>query len=296
MKTTLPDYLTSLNEEEIKVDSLCRLKNRFKTFDKFSHKGTRGHAAIFAGSHGMMGAAILALKSANRSGVGKVTAIIHNEYFALIHAQSPESLIEENKAEEINFDKFNSIGVGPGLGAALLTHSMIDCIISSGKPLVLDADALNFLSKNKQYLKKIPPESILTPHLREWERLLGPVDNDKIRIEKTIEICKELNINVVIKGHFSCLVTSKGSFFFNGTGNAGMAKAGSGDVLTGLITGLLAQGYTSEDAALIGMYIHGLSGDLAKEALGEEAMIASDQIHFFSNAFLKLRDNILNLP
>jgi NAD(P)H-hydrate epimerase len=144
--------------------------------------------------------------------------------------------------------------------------------------------------------EQIPQNSILTPHLREWDRLFGEEKNDKVRIEKTISICIKHKINILIKGHFSCLISSDGEIVFNGTGNAGMAKAGSGDVLTGLITGLLAQGYMPRHAALIGMYLHGLAGDLAKENLGEDSMLASDQINYFSNAFLKLRTDILNHP
>jgi NAD(P)H-hydrate epimerase len=295
MNQPIPNDLRELNEDEINQNSLRQIKKSLKTFDKFSHKGTRGHAAIFAGSHGMMGAAVLSVMSANRSGTGKVTAIIPEEYFSLIHAQSPESLVVANNSE-INYQQFNSIGIGPGLGSSTLNHQLFTTIFSAGIPIVLDADALNFFSIHKKSLQEIPPDTILTPHLREWDRLFGEEKNDKLRIEKTISICTKHKINVLIKGHFSCLVTSDGEIVFNGTGNAGMAKAGSGDVLTGLITGLLSQGYIAKHAALIGMYLHGLAGDLAKEKLGEDSMLASDQINYFSNAFIKLRTDLLNHP
>lgn len=295
MNIIIPNDLRELNEDEIRLHTLSQIKKCLKSFDKFSHKGTRGHAAIFAGTHGMMGAALLSVMSANRSGTGKVTAIIPKEYFGLIHAQSPESLVVANNSE-INYQQFNSIGIGPGLGSSTLNHKLFTTIFSSGIPTVLDADALNFFSINKKMLQEIPPNTILTPHLREWDRLFGEEKNDKLRIEKTISICTKHKINILIKGHFSCLVTSDGELVINGTGNAGMAKAGSGDVLTGLITGLLAQGYIAKHAALIGMYLHGLAGDLAKEKLGEDSMLASDQINYFSNAFLKLRTEILNHP
>lgn len=295
MNNIIPNDLRELNEDEIRLHTLSQIKKCLKSFDKFSHKGTRGHAAIFAGTHGMMGAALLSVMSANRSGTGKVTAIIPKEYFGLIHAQSPESLVVANNSE-INYQQFNSIGIGPGLGSSTLNDKLFTTIFSSGIPTVLDADALNFFSINKKMLQEIPPNTILTPHLREWDRLFGEEKNDKLRIEKTISICTKHKINILIKGHFSCLVTSDGELVINGTGNAGMAKAGSGDVLTGLITGLLAQGYIAEHAALIGMYLHGLAGDLAKEKLGEDSMLASDQINYFSNAFLKLHTEILNHP
>ena len=295
MNIIIPNDLRELNEDEIRLHTLAEIKKCLKTFDKFSHKGTRGHAAIFAGSHGMMGAALLSVMSANRSGTGKVTAIIPEEYFGLIHTQSPESLVVANNSE-INYQQFNRIGIGPGLGSSTLNHQLITTIFSAEIPMVLDADALNFFSIHKNRLSEIPLNSILTPHLREWDRLFGEEKNDKLRIEKTISICTKHKIHMLIKGHFSCLVTSDGELLINGTGNAGMAKAGSGDVLTGLITGLLAQGYMPKHAALIGMYLHGLAGDLAKEKLGEDSMLASDQINYFSNAFLKLRTEILNHP
>lgn len=295
MKQPIPNDFRALNKDEINQNSLRQIKKCLKTFDKFSHKGTRGHAAIFAGSHGMMGAALLSVMSANRSGAGKVTAIIPKEYFSLIHIQSPESLVVANNSE-INYQQFNSLGIGPGLGLLTLNHQLLTTIFSAGIPIVLDADALNFFSIQKNMFEQIPQNSILTPHLREWDRLFGEEKNDKLRIEKTISICLKHKINILIKGHFSCLVTSDGELIINGTGNAGMAKAGSGDVLTGLITGLLAQGYIPKHAVLIGMYLHGLAGDLAKEKLGEDSMLASDQINYFSNAFLKLRTDILNHP
>jgi hydroxyethylthiazole kinase-like uncharacterized protein yjeF len=295
MNIKIPNDLRELNEDEIRLHTLGEIKKCLKTFDKFSHKGTRGHAAIFAGSHGMMGASILSVMSANRSGAGKVTAIIPEEYFSLIHAKSPESIVVANNSE-INYQQFNSIGVGPGLGSSTLNLKIITTIFSAGIPIVLDADGLNFFSIHKNRLAEIPPNTILTPHLREWDRLFGEEKSDKLRIEKTITICTKHKINMLIKGHFSCLVTSDGEIVFNATGNAGMAKAGSGDVLTGLITGLLAQGYIPRHAALIGMYLHGLAGDLAKEKLGEDSMLASDQINYFANAFLKLRTEILNHP
>jgi len=295
MNVHIPDDLRELNEDEVRFHTFSEIKKCLKTFDKFSHKGTRGHAAIFAGSHGMMGAALLSVMSANRSGAGKVTAIIPEEYFSLIHTQSPESLVVANNSE-ISYQQFNSIGIGPGLGSQTLNHQLFTTIFSAGIPIVLDADALNFFSIQKNMFEQIPQNSILTPHLREWDRLFGEEKNDKVRIEKTISICMKHKINILIKGHFSCLISSDGEIVFNGTGNAGMAKAGSGDVLTGLITGLLAQGYMPRHAALIGMYLHGLAGDLAKENLGEDSMLASDQINYFSNAFLKLRTDILNHP
>ncbi len=279
--------LKELDEIEIRNHTFQKVKGLLKIFNPFSHKGNRGHAAIFAGSHGMMGAAILSTMAATKSGAGKVTVIIPDRYFELIHSSIPEALVKSN-IDEIEFEKFDSIGIGPGLGSEILTMPLVEKLFSSKNRLVLDADMLNFISINQSLLNRIPTESILTPHLLEWKRLFGEAENDKIRILKTQEICTKYAINLLIKGHVSVLVTSEGEVHLNANGNAGMAKGGSGDVLTGLITGLLAQGYSQSDAAQVGMYIHGLSGDMANKIHGENAMTASDQIHQFGNAFAKL--------
>jgi len=279
--------LQELDENEIRIHTFQKVKGILKIFNPFSHKGNRGHAAIFAGSHGMMGAAILSTMAATKSGAGKVSVIIPERYFELIHISIPEALVISN-VDEIEFEKFDSIGIGPGLGSEILTMPLVEKLFSSKNRLVLDADMLNFISINSSLLNHIPTDSILTPHLLEWKRLFGETINDKTRILKTQEICTKYAINVLIKGHISVLVTSKGEVHFNANGNAGMAKGGSGDVLTGLIAGLLAQGYSQIDAGQLAMYIHGLSGDLAMKLHGENAMTATDEIHQFGQAFASL--------
>ena len=295
MYKNLPENLRDLDEELIKKETLSFLKGKIIDVDKFAHKGTRGQAAIIAGSHGMMGAAILSTMAANRSGAGKVTALVPEQYFGLIHSTIPEALVSDCKDPQIDFKKFDSIGFGPGLGNKLITRVWLDQVFSTNKPLVIDADGLNFLSQNKDKIDEIPLNSILTPHLKEWERLFGFVETDKERIEKSIEIAAQKGFNIIIKGHISCLITPKKEVFFNATGNAGMAKGGSGDVLTGLITGLLAQGYQPTIASVLGLYIHGSAGDLAKLRFGEETMTATDQIRYFSDAFSNLKREIENL-
>lgn len=280
--------LRDLDQIEINKDSLLYCKKTLKTFDPFSHKGNRGHAAIIAGSTGMMGAAVLCTMAANKSGAGLVSAIVPKEYFELIHYSTPEVLVLSN-VEKIEFEKFNSIGIGPGLGSEILTIDLVKRIFSSDCRLVLDADMLNYLSSNPTLIKLIPTESILTPHPLEWKRLFGNAENDQDRILKTQDCCKKMGFNVLIKGHVSTFVASTGEIFYNANGNAGMAKGGSGDVLTGLLTGLLAQGYNPSEAGRLAMYVHGLAGDLAKDALGENAMTATDQIRYFSKAFTSLK-------
>jgi hydroxyethylthiazole kinase-like uncharacterized protein yjeF len=276
--------LKELDEQEIKNQAFKQVKGLLKSFNRFSHKGNRGHAAIFAGSHGMMGAAILSTKAAMKSGVGKVSAIVPERYFELLHITTPEALAVKNDSI-INFESFNSIAVGPGIGNEILTIALIEKIFSSNTSLVLDADMLNYLSHNPSLINLIPKNAILTPHLKEWERLWGNAENDKIRILKTQDICEEYGFFVLIKGHISSLVTPSREVLFNATGNAGMAKAGSGDVLTGLLAGILAQGYNVRDAGILGMYIHGYAGDIARELFGENAMTPSDQINQFGTAF-----------
>jgi NAD(P)H-hydrate epimerase len=276
--------LAELDEQKIKDQSFKYVKGLLKSFSPFSHKGNRGHAAIFAGSHGMMGASILSTKAAMKSGVGKVSAVVPERYFELIHSTTPEALAVRND-DNINFENFNSIAVGPGLGNEILTFALVEKILTSNKSLVLDADMLNYLSQNPSLIKLIPKNSILTPHLKEWERLWGNVENDKKRILKTQDICEEYGFYVLIKGHISSLITPSREVLFNATGNAGMAKAGSGDVLTGLLAGILAQGYNTRDSGMLGMYIHGYAGDLARELYGEHAMTPSDQINQFGTAF-----------
>jgi len=284
MHDEIQSDLKELDEQKIKYQSFKQVKGLPKSFNPFSHKGNRGHAAIFAGSHGMMGAAILSTKAAMKSGVGKVSAIVPERYFELIHITTPEALTISND-DNINFEQFNSIAIGPGLGNEILTNALVEKIFTSNKSLVLDADMLNYISQNPSLIKLIPKNSILTPHLKEWERLWGNAENDKKRILKTQDICEEYGFYVIIKGHISSLVTPSREVLFNATGNAGMAKAGSGDVLTGLLSGILAQGYNTRDAGKIGMYIHGYAGDLARELYGENAMTPSDQINQFGTAF-----------
>ena len=290
MFQTIPNYISELDEAIIKQKSVEILHAKLKTFDKFSHKGDRGHAALFAGSVGMMGACILAARACSKSGAGKITTIVPPTCFDLIHSTVPEAVVISNETQDIQYSIFNSIGIGPGLGIELLNKALITYIFSYNKPMVIDADALNFLAKHPLLIKQIPKSSILTPHLLEWKRLFGEVSHDRERIEKSVSISTQYGIFILIKGHFSCLTTPTGKVFFNATGNAGMAKGGSGDVLTGLITGLLAQGYDPETAALLGMYIHGIAGDMAKTSLGEEAMTPSDQLNYFSDAFTEIRN------
>ena len=192
--------------------------------------------------------------------------------------------------EEANdFKSYDVVGIGPGIGNHLSHKELLQNLFSNfKKPVVIDADALNVLSENKSLYKTIPAGSILTPHPKEFERLFGKSDSDFDRIKLASAKAKELNIYIVLKGHYTFIATPGGKGYFNSTGNSGMATAGAGDVLTGIITGLLAQRYSPINACILGVYIHGLAGNIAAEKNSKEALIAGDIIHFLGAAFKEI--------
>jgi NAD(P)H-hydrate epimerase len=182
-------------------------------------------------------------------------------------------------------EAFDVLGVGPGLGQAKETVMALQKIVACGKPMVLDADALNILSAHRKLLHIIPKGSILTPHPKEFERLAGPWKNDFERLAMQVDLARQLQCVVVLKGGHTSIATPEGEVYFNSTGNPGMATGGSGDVLTGILTGLLAQKYSAANTAILGVYLHGLAGDLAAREKGMNSLIASDLIDFLPNAF-----------
>lgn len=285
----IPHNLKDLNRVDVFNSSIVEVKRRIKTFDDFAHKGTRGHAAIIAGSQGMMGAAILATSACMRSGSGKTTSFVPSSNFNLIHQTVPEALVRSSELVPKSYQEFQSIAIGPGLGINDHSKDLLESVLTASCPIVIDADGINIISKYPTLINDLPKDVLLTPHHGEWEKLFHKCDNDYLKIKTSIEYCKTQNINILLKGHFSILITPNG-YFINGTGNVGMAKAGSGDVLTGILGSLLAQGYSVEDAGIIGMFIHGLAGDLARDNLGDDYMTASDIIHYLSAAFRSIRN------
>jgi len=255
---------------------------------KFSHKGTYGHALIVAGSKGKMGAAVLAVKAALRTGAGLVSAAIPSSGIDIMQISCPEAMVATGK---IDFGNYSGVGIGPGLGTDDKAISTLEKFLKqSKKPLVLDADALNIISQNKKLLKKIPAGSILTPHPKEFERLAGKSKNDFERHALQISFSVKHKVYLVLKGAHTCISTPEGKSFFNSTGNPGMAKGGSGDVLTGMITSLLAQNYSPEEASLLGVYLHGLAGDLAAEKKGMDGMVAGDLVELIPEAWREIRE------
>lgn len=249
---------------------------------KFSHKGTYGHALLLAGSEGKTGAALLSAESCLRTGVGLLTVHLPKCAVIPMHTYLPEAMIDIDSSEthcsEISdVLSYSAIGVGPGFGKNVETVNALKKIIQETTvPLVLDADALNIIADNTTWLSFLPNKTILTPHPKEFERLFGKTYNSYERLELQRKMSTLHNIIIVLKGAHTAITFPNGCCFFNSTGNPGMATAGSGDVLTGMILSLLAQRYTPEEAALLGVYLHGKAGDKAAEKKGEMSMIARD--------------------
>jgi NAD(P)H-hydrate epimerase len=262
---------------------------------KFSHKGTYGHALLIAGSQGKMGAAILAAKGCLRSGVGLLTVHAPRTGIQILQIAAPEAMVSIDESE--NFissipllSNFKSIGIGPGIGKADETADAFALLLANCQvPLVIDADALNLLSGYPEMIKLIPADSVLTPHPVEFDRLAGHSETDYERVELARNFARNHRIILILKGAYTAIAFPDGSCWFNSTGNPGMATGGSGDVLTGILTGLIAQGYSPREAALLGVYLHGLSGDLALSGSSEESILAGDLTEHLGKAFTLLK-------
>lgn len=257
---------------------------------KFSHKGSFGHLLMIAGDHTKMGAAILSSKAALRSGAGLVTLHHPKDSGSILNVLPELMSSPDDNAEAFtsipDLSKYSNIAIGPGLGTRQQTANALKMLLQQVQnPMVFDADALNILSENKTWLSFIPAHSVLTPHIKEFERLVGESKNTFDRIEKAKAFTKKYNVYLILKGAHSMIFTPTSNVYFNSTGNPGMATGGSGDVLTGIIAALLAQKYSSLEASLLAVFLHGLAGDLAAEKLGFESLIASDIIDNLGSAF-----------
>ncbi len=280
------EYMQQLIEQET-------IKYLIHRPHKFDHKGSMGHGLLIAGSADMPGAAILAATAALRGGIGKVTVHSPSKVCDILPTIIPEVILSRDANSEsfsrIDFEShpgINAIAIGCGLGKSKAsTIGLKNVLDEVNEPLILDADALNILAENKTWLGFLPAKSILTPHIREFERMAGTADNDFDRITKLRQFAIKYEVIVILKGAHTAIAMPDGRIFFNTTGNPGMATAGSGDTLTGLLLAFRSQGYTPEAAALVAVYIHGKAGDLATEALGHpSALIASDIPKLFGQA------------
>ena len=271
------------------------VKKLIKKRDKFAHKGTFGRALLVAGSMGKMGAAVLSGKACLRAGVGLLTSHIPRCGYTIMQTAVPEAMVSVDASTNYisaipAFNTYQAVGIGPGIDRKQETANALKNILSeSTQPLILDADALNILADHKELIPSLPPHSILTPHIKEFERIAGKIPDDFQRIQLQIDFSQKFNVFVILKGAYTSISTPEGLIYFNTTGNPGMATAGSGDVLTGIATGLLAQGHSSLNTSILAVYIHGSAGDLAAEQKGYEALIASDIIDHLPIAFKKLK-------
>ncbi|HLP94492.1 MAG TPA: NAD(P)H-hydrate dehydratase [Saprospiraceae bacterium] len=262
-----------------------------KPRSKFAHKGSFGHALIIAGSYGKMGAAVLASRACLRTGAGLLTVYSPASGYMVLQTSVPEAMFKADQRAKFwsavpDLANYSAIGVGPGIDrrpeTAIAMKGLLQAVQSA---LVLDADALNLLAENPGWWAYVPENTILTPHPKEFERLFGKAVDDFERLVLLQQQAADHKVIIVLKGAHTAIALPSGECWFNNTGNPGMATGGSGDVLTGVITGLLAQGYTAKQAAMLGVYLHGLAGDLAAEQLGEQAIIAGDLAAFLPAAW-----------
>lgn len=270
-------------------------KNDIKQFvtkrPKIAHKGHFGHALLVVGTYGKMGAALLSAKGCMKSGVGLLTVHIPQCGYNILQTAVPEAMAsvdsEQNYiSDNLKFQEYNAIGVGPGIGTEKQTKNVVKLLIQNAQmPVVFDADAINCIAENKTWLSFIPQGSIFTPHPKEFERLTEKAANSEERLQLQRNFSAKYNVYVVLKGAHTSISAPDGTMYFNSTGNPGMATGGSGDVLTGIITSFMAQGYTSLQSCLLGVYIHGLAGDFAAHEYSEESTTASDIIQHIPTAF-----------
>lgn len=277
------------------------VKRLLKARSKYDHKGTFGKALIAAGSYGKMGAAVLAARAAMRSGTGLLTLYTPVCGYQIIQTAVPEAMVitdahERELSESPLLSGYDAVGIGPGIGKSALTlNSMGKLLKLAEVPLVIDADGLNLIAENRELLQILPQGSILTPHPAEFKRLVGHWHDDFERLEIQKAFSKEYGVIVLLKGAHSSVTVPSGEVYFNMTGNPGMATGGSGDVLTGMITALLAQGYTPEISCMAAVFVHGLAGDIAAEEKGQISLIASDIVEKIPEAFKKITDKTSEL-
>jgi NAD(P)H-hydrate epimerase len=270
------------------------IKQIYTPRKKFDHKGTFGASLILAGSYGKMGAAVLATRACLRTGAGLLTTYIPKIGYDIMQISVPEAMVLTdqnvwNIADVPNLKPYRAIGAGMGIGTSKETVLAFEKLIDFYKqPMVLDADALNILSFRQDLLVNLPKNTILTPHVKEFERMFGECQNDWERSEKASAKAVELGVIIVLKGAHSCIAAPDGKRYFNTTGNPGMATGGSGDVLAGMLTSLIAQGYPPLEATIFGVYLHGLAGDLVAKSKSQEAMSAGDIVDFLGKAYKKI--------
>ena len=286
-------YLSTIDSDTFFIEKKD-IKHRIKHRNRFDHKGNFGHALIAGGSKGMIGAPVLASKACLRTGAGLATALIPDIGYNIIQTTVPEVITLSGFGDDFlsavpDINRFSAIGIGPGMGINEMTNKFLSDFLNVVKvPIVIDADALNILASRKDLMDKIPKKSVLTPHPGEFSRMFGASINGFERLKLLREKAKELDLYIILKGRYTAIASPESIVYFNSSGNAGMATAGSGDVLTGMITSLLAQGYSSLDSCLIGVYLHGIAGEIGASHTGLNSLIASDITDNIGNAYKNL--------
>lgn len=261
---------------------------------KHAHKGNYGRALLVAGSKGMAGASVLAARAALRCGVGLLTVHVPSCNNTIMQGAVPEAMTSIDNSEccfsdTIDTARYTAVGIGPGLGQSKESEAaLLDLIDNCRVPMVLDADALNILARNPKYMQRLPQGSVITPHVGEFARLFGATDSSYVRLQAAQAYAMTFGVTIVLKGAHTVVVTQMGTFHFNSTGNPGMATGGCGDVLTGCILALLAQGYAAPDAARLAVFVHGLSGDIAAIDKGQTALVAGDVVDYLPHAWRSL--------
>jgi len=272
------------------------VKGMLRKRPKFAHKGDFGKSLIISGSFGKMGATVLCAKACVKAGAGLVTAHVPNCGYQILQTSIPEVMVTTDFGERFltglpEIKEYDAIGIGPGIEKHIDTYEVISQLVSRyTRPVVFDADAINIMANEKSFLKMLPEGSILTPHPGEFKRITGFWENDFEKLEQQIALSEEYKIFIVLKGAHTTISTPEGKVYFNSTGNPGMATGGTGDVLTGIITSFLGQGYVPKEAAILGVYLHGLAGDIAAENLGEECLMASNIIDYLPQAFKEIKE------
>ncbi|RKD91259.1 NAD(P)H-hydrate dehydratase [Mangrovibacterium diazotrophicum] len=269
---------------------------KLKSRARFSHKGTYGHALLIAGAYGKMGAAVLASKACLRSGTGLLTTHVPHSGAPILQTAVPEAMCSIDASDLMftefpKLEQFSAVGIGPGIGTKPNSQRALrELLLAKPGALVIDADAINILAAHPEWYELLPEHTVLTPHPKEFERLVGPFADSYTRLQLQREFSQKYKVVVALKGAFTSVSFPDGNVCFNTTGNPGMATAGSGDVLTGIVLGLLAQGYTAVEATLLAVWLHGLAGDLAAQSYGYESLIAGDITENLGKAFCQLKD------
>ena len=285
----------TFTENPYTLDELSEMASLLRGRSPFGNKGTFGHGLLIAGSYGMAGAAVLAARACMKSGIGKLTIHTPKVNNSILQISVPEVVLHHDEdnyffSTPVKMEPYNAVAIGPGLGtkncsavafAEQMSHTTV--------PLILDADALNILGGHRGWLQQIPSNAILTPHPKEFMRLFGECLTNFDQLHQAREQAIHQQIYIILKGHYTAICTPQGHTYFNSTGNSGMATAGTGDALTGILLSLLSQGYSIENACRLGVYIHGLAGDLAAEELTEEGTTVNDLIDYIPYAIKKLK-------